>query len=57
MSSREILLIGSVAMADTEAVFTTLSDELSPWLSRIPDGETGDRQRWIYWQGERDIGV
>ena len=43
-------LIGSVAMPDTESVFRSLAGELGPWLRRIPDGETGERHRWIYWQ-------
>ncbi len=45
-------LIGSVALPDTRSVFTTLSSELGPWLKRLPDGETGERGRWIYWQRE-----
>ena len=45
-------LIGSVSMPDAEAVFRTLAGELGPWLRRIPDGETGARHRWIYWQYE-----
>ena len=47
-----IHLVGSVAMADTESVFSALATELGPWLKRIPDGETGIRHRWIYWQRE-----
>ena len=45
-------LIGSVAMPDAETVFRALAGELGPWLRRIPDGETGERHRWIYWQRE-----
>jgi hypothetical protein len=45
-------LIGSVPMEDAETVFRTVASELSPWLARIPDGETGDRHRWIWWQRE-----
>lgn len=47
-----VLLIGSVAMADAESVFRAVAGELGPWLKRIPDGETGERHRWIYWQRE-----
>jgi len=47
-----IHLVGSVAMADAESVFRALTAELAPWLRRIPDGETGERHRWIYWQRE-----
>lgn len=45
-------LIGSVPMADAETVFRTVARELGPWLARIPDGETGTRGRWIWWQRE-----
>ena len=45
-------LVGSVAMSDAESVFRALSSELAPWFRRIPDGETGKRHRWIYWQRE-----
>jgi len=34
-------LIGSVPLADTEAVFRTVAGALGPHLARIPDGETG----------------
>jgi len=47
-----IHLVGSVAMSNSESVFRALSSELAPWLRRIPDGETGERHRWIYWQRE-----
>jgi len=45
-------LIGSVAMDTADQVFRALSAELGPWLRRLPDGETGERHRWIYWQRE-----
>jgi hypothetical protein len=45
-------LIGSVPMADAETVFRSVARELGPWLARIPDGETGTRHRWIWWQRE-----
>ncbi len=45
-------LIGSVPMADAETVFRTVARELGPFLARIPDGETGNRHRWIWWQRE-----
>jgi hypothetical protein len=45
-------LIGSVPMADAETVFRSVAHELGPWLARIPDGETGNRHRWIWWQRE-----
>jgi len=40
--SHGVHLIGSVPLADTEAVFRAVTAELGPWLKRIPDGETGD---------------
>lgn len=43
-------LIGSVALPDAETVFRTVAAELGPHLRRIPDGETGERGRWIWWQ-------
>jgi hypothetical protein len=45
-------LVGSVPMADAETVFRSVARELGPWLARIPDGETGTRHRWIWWQRE-----
>jgi hypothetical protein len=43
-------LVGSVPMADAATVFHAVAGTLGPWLSRIPDGETGERRRWIYFQ-------
>ena len=43
-------LIGSVPLADAETVFRTVAAELGGSLRRIPDGETGERRRWIYFQ-------
>lgn len=45
-------MVGSIALSDADSVFKTLSQELGPWLKRIPDGETGERGRWIFWQRE-----
>jgi hypothetical protein len=45
-------LIGSVPLPDAETVFRTVADQLGPFLTRIPDGETGNRHRWIWWQRE-----
>ena len=45
-------LVGSIAMDNCEEVFTRVSEKLGPYLSRIPDGETGERSRWIYFQRE-----
>jgi hypothetical protein len=43
-------LIGSVPMDDAESVFRTVSAALGGHLRRIPDGETGERRRWIFFQ-------
>jgi hypothetical protein len=40
-------LVGSMPLADSEAVFRTLAASLAPFLRRMPDGETGIRQSWI----------
>ncbi len=45
-------LIGSIPLGSSEDVFRTLSKELGAHLSRIPDGETGERSRWVYFQGQ-----
>ena len=43
-------LVGSVPLPDTETVFRTVAGQLGHQLKRIPDGETGERWRWIFWQ-------
>jgi hypothetical protein len=43
-------LVGSIPLDSSDAVFRTLAAELGPHLSRIPDGETGERSRWVYFQ-------
>src|SRR5262245_13055670 len=43
-------LIGSIPLDDSEQVFRRLSDELGPFLRCMPDGETGERSRWVYFQ-------
>jgi hypothetical protein len=45
-------LIGSIPLGSSEEVFRTLAKELGPHLSRMPDGETGERSRWVYFQGQ-----
>lgn len=44
------LLVGSVPLQDSEAVFRAAVDVLGDRLRRIPDGETGTRTNWIGWQ-------
>lgn len=43
-------LVGSVPLADSEAVFREVSARLGDRLKRLPDGETGIRTNWIQWQ-------
>jgi hypothetical protein len=43
-------LIGSVPLANAETVFRAVAAVLGPYLRRMPDGETGERRRWIYFQ-------
>lgn len=50
MKSGCVHLVGSVPLDNEEQVFTLLCDRLGPYLSRLPDGETGERARWIFWQ-------
>jgi len=45
-------LIGSIPLASSEEVFRTLAKELGRHLNRMPDGETGERSRWVYFQGQ-----
>ncbi|HYE93447.1 MAG TPA: hypothetical protein VEA38_20610 [Terriglobales bacterium] len=45
-------LIGSVPLDDAETVFRTVAGALWGALRRIPDGETGVRRRWIWFQRE-----
>lgn len=51
-ASERLHLIGSIPLGTSEEVFRTLARELGPHLSRIPDGETGERSRWVYFQGQ-----
>lgn len=44
--------VGSVPLRDAEQVFRTLGGELGPYVKRLPDGETAERSRWIYFQRE-----
>ena len=43
-------LVGSVPLADSETVFRTVCADLGQHMRRIPDGETGERIRWIWFQ-------
>jgi hypothetical protein len=45
-----LLFVGSIPLPSSEAVFRRLSDEVGPFLRRMPDGETGERTLWIRFQ-------
>ena len=44
--------VGSIPLQDAEKVFTQLSSTVGPYASRLPDGETAERSRWIFFQRE-----
>ncbi len=46
-SAREVLLVGSVGLKDSEEVFRTVGTILGARMKRIPDGETGLRTSWV----------
>jgi hypothetical protein len=43
-------LIGSIPLDSSEQVFRRLADDLGSFLRCMPDGETGERSRWVYFQ-------
>jgi hypothetical protein len=43
-------LVGSVPLNSSEDVFCSICDRLGGHIKRIPDGETGERTNWIYFQ-------
>ncbi|WP_328391295.1 hypothetical protein [Nocardia sp. NBC_00416] len=43
-------LCGSVPLTDAASVFTEAAGRLGGHISRIPDGETGERDNWVVWQ-------
>ena len=45
-------LVGSVPRPDSETVLREVSITLGSHLRRLPDGETGERIRWIWFQRE-----
>ncbi len=47
--TRAVHLVGSVPLANAPEVFETVSTALGPRISRLPDGETGERADWITW--------
>ncbi|MFL6798557.1 MAG: hypothetical protein ACJ8F3_14195 [Xanthobacteraceae bacterium] len=49
MARRSVYLVGSVPMANAQAVFESVSATLGTRIKRLPDGETGERLDWITW--------
>jgi len=49
-SPAPLLLVGSIPLADTDAVLDAVADTIGPRLTSVPDGETGMRSNWIGWQ-------
>lgn len=48
---------GGVNLADGETVMREIAGRVPHGVRRIPDGETGDRQQWIFFQFEKFIGT
>jgi hypothetical protein len=46
---RHVHLVGSVPLRDAREVFMTVWSALGRRVTRIPDGETGERSDWITW--------
>lgn len=46
-SAREVLLVGSVGLKDSEEVFRRVGPLVGARMKRIPDGETGPRTSWV----------
>ncbi|HWI22714.1 MAG TPA: hypothetical protein VNT22_08885 [Baekduia sp.] len=51
--SRHVHLVGSINLPSTEAVFTTVGECLGDHITRIPDGEVGERNNWSAWGAEQ----
>ena len=47
---RGALLVGSMPLSDSAAVFSFAAQHLGRHLRRMPDGETGNRINWTQWQ-------
>jgi hypothetical protein len=48
--NRLVHLVGSIPLNSSEEVFCSICDTLSGHVKRIPDGETGKRTNWIFFQ-------
>jgi hypothetical protein len=49
---RPVLLVGSVPLGSSSAVFEAVGTKLGKLIKRIPDGETGARKDWVVWQAD-----
>ena len=47
MTTRQAHLVGSLPGADPVKAMGTAIDVLGPYLSTLPDGETGERRNWV----------
>lgn len=52
MTAHPIHFVGSIPLADSEAVFRALASSVGDRAKRWPDGETGERAYWIRWQNQ-----
>jgi hypothetical protein len=48
---------GGVNLPDAETVMREITSRVPHGVSRIPDGETGDRQQWIFFQLQKFWGT
>ncbi len=50
MTTRPILLVGSIPCDSSTEVFELVAKELGSLATRCPDEETGKRIQWVRWQ-------
>ena len=46
------MLVGSVPLESSSAVFEAVGTKLGKLAKRVPDGETEARKEWILWQAD-----
>lgn len=52
VQERPVLLVGSVPLKSSSAVFEAVGTKLGKLVKRVPDGETGARKDWVVWQAD-----
>ena len=52
VKERPVLLVGSVPLKSSSAVFEAVGTKLGKLVKRVPDGETGARKDWVVWQAD-----